>query len=240
MSDPKRGVVSLVLGNAGWVFAVFLVIGVGVMVPGLVMLDHALRLEAGGADATGTVEKLWAETHSCGKDDMDTCNGYHVRYGFVVAGVHRDDEADVASDFYAGLGEGKPIAVRYLPTDPAINEVEFGFSWFGGAILLLFGLIFGLVGAIPLGLRLRFARRAVALREDGVARGAKVTAKEATNLRINNRMMYVIRWTDSAGVSGKSRSRGADGLPEVGTEIRVFADPEGKVPPVWAGDTGER
>lgn len=239
MATSKRGIWALTLAKPGWIYTLFLAVGLAVAIPALVLFERAAQLQFGGTEVQGQVTRLWQAEETCGRNNLDTCTAYTVAYGFD-AGGWRTTQTSVSQDLYATLQEGGPIAVRYVTADPTINEVDFGWTFFGGVMLLLFAIGFGGFGGIALWRRWRNAHRLVTLRETGAVRQAIVTAREATRWRVNRRPQFILRWRDAMGAEGASLAQPVDALPEVGASITVYADSAGKLAPVWAGDSGAR
>ena len=240
MVYPKRSRASLIFGDAGWVFGLFLLGGAATGVPALFMLGHAAQLYSQGVPVQGKVDQLWQTQESCGKDNLDSCNRYHVHYSFDAGGPLHEDTASVGAEFYASLQAGGAIAVRYVRGNPDINEVEGGWSAFGGVLLLLFSLVFTAVAAVAIWTRVRTVLRGERLRDTGLARQATVTGQARTNITVNNRQLWRITWRDDSGAEGQSRGRALPDLPATGTVITIYADPAAAVPAVWDGDFGTR
>jgi len=240
MSYPKRSWFSLSFGVVGWIFTGFLVVGLILAVPAYLNLRKGWNLAAHGVAVTGHVTTLATSTHSCGKDDMDSCTDYNVGYAFEADGVMRNAKASVAESFYSQLNEGAVLPVRYAAEDPAVSEIEIGTTMIAAVVLGLLALVFAGLGGIGLAFRMRKAGRIVRVRDDGTMRTALVTGQERTNVRINDRQQFVLVWKDSAGAEGRSRYRRQEDLPPVGEAITVYADPDGLLPPVWEGDSGTR
>ncbi|MBI1172173.1 hypothetical protein GC209_12290 [bacterium] len=239
MTTPRRSALSLTLTGTGWFHALFLTIGLAVAAPAEVMFERAWRLQMGGAEVSGQVLRLWQGTQSCGRSNLDICTTWNVAYGFD-AGGWRTTQTSVSQDLYDTLREGGPIAVRYVLADPTINEVDFGWTFFGGMLLFLFALAFGVTGFWGLRVRARRAAQMVLLRDTGTPRRAEVTGLEATRTRVNGRALCHLVWRDETGAMGKSAPRRSDRLPPPGAEITVYADPAGRLPAVWKGDCGSR
>ncbi len=239
MAAGKRGVMSLTFATPGWIYAILIVVGIGIAIPAEVMFEEAWRLQMGGATVIGQVSRLWLDTHSCGHDNMQTCTSYNVAYGFD-SGVWRQTQVEVSREFYSALRESGPIAVRYVVSDPTINEVEFGWTLFGAVVFLAFAAAFALVGGLFLRRRWQEVGRMVHLRETGVQRQAEVTGSDRTGWVINGQTQYAITWLDEAGILGKSLGRRLQTLPATGSQITIYADPDGKLPSVWARDSGLR
>lgn len=179
MASTERGVLALTLALPGWVFALFVIIGLGIAVPAEVMFERAWRLQMGGASVEGQVSRLWITTHTCGKGNLDICTDYNVAFAFD-SGTWRQTQTKVSQGFYGGLTEGGPIAVRYVRDDPTIIEVEYGWTFFSGTLLLIFALAFLIGGGLGLRWRWLLAQRLVTLRQTGETRQATVVAQMQT------------------------------------------------------------
>lgn len=251
MSYPRRGLFSQVFGVIGLVSAIFLVIGSVFSVVGWLSWRSAQEFQANGVDVMGRVEKRWESTHDCKDNNSNvtrTCTDFNVGYAYEVAGKTLHDSATTDYNTYADLAEGTPIKLRYLPGDPGDSVTSFDPDTVDAAggmtvLALVFGglgglfVLFGGGGLLWL---IRGALRRNRVRDGGTARGAVVLAREETNVRVNNRVQWRIRWKDDTGAMGQSRAQPPDGLPEVGARITVYADPTGRLPAVWEGDSGSR
>ncbi|MEO8243818.1 MAG: DUF3592 domain-containing protein [bacterium] len=251
MTYPRRGVLAQMWGVPGIVFGVFFVVGLVIAVVAVVILLAGRNFAAHGVDVTGRVEKLWETAQSCQDDRSNssrTCTGFNVGFGFEAGGQLRHGSTQVGYDFYAGLGEGMPVKVRYLAEDPTDYAVAFGgaapsaMGNMGWVSVLVGGIgsVFLLLGGIGLAVLWRIAWRQVGLRDWGAMRGAVVLAQEATNVTINDRLLWRIRWQDDSGAQGESRGRDPGYLPDVGARITVYADPDGRLASVWEVDSGTR
>lgn len=251
MAYEKRGVLAQVFGVLGLVFGFFFVIGAVFVTVGWFVWGSAQEFAANGVDVMGQVEKRWESTRDCTDRDSNvtrTCTDFNVGYSYDVAGKTWHDSGTTDYDTYANLEEGGRIMLRYLPDDPGNSVTSFqgdGVDATGGmaVVALVFGALGGLfvvIGGGGLGWLIRGARARVALREAGTARGAVVLAQEETNVRVNGRTQWRIRWKDDAGDLGQSRGQPRDGLPQVGARIVVYADPSGRQAAVWEGDSGTR
>ena len=252
MAYQKRSAISQVFSVPGFVFGFFFLIGAVFAVVGVFALREGRTFVAEGVDVMGQVEDRWQTTRDCSDSSSSSrtrsCTDFNVGYSFAVAGktFHNSATTDYAT--YAGLEQGSPVLVRYLASDPGRNATSFDpqtVSASGGQSVL--GLIFGglggafvLIGGGGLAWLLRASLRAVGLRDTGTARGAVVLACEETNVKINNRRQWRIRWKDDTGALGQSRAQAPDQLPQAGDRITVYADPEGRLPAVWEGDSGTR
>ena len=240
MSNAGRSRFSLMRGVPFWAFAVLSLLGLVLVALSVSQIGAGWRLARDGVQVAGTVTGLNVTQESCGKDNLDTCTRHWVTYAFQDAGRVQTRTEQVAQSFYAGLEQGGPVAVRFVPGDTSVSEVDIGTGMIAAVALALLGLAIGGAGGVGLGWLWRRAGRMVWLRQRGQMRQARVTAVAPTNLRVNGRVQWQIAWTDAAGGVGKSRRQPQDGLPPLGSEIMVFTDPTGKLPAVWDGDSGPR
>ena len=114
MAYPKRSIISLGMGVPGWICLVFLLIGLVFGTVASFQIAKGWRLQTAGVEVRGHVKSLTLRTHSCGKDNMDTCTSYDVSYFFDAGGKGQEAQALVAASFYAGLSEGLALPVRYV------------------------------------------------------------------------------------------------------------------------------
>ncbi len=240
MRYPKRGQIWLILSVAGWIFLVLIGVGLVLAGPAASALWSGIRLQASGVEVTGQITSRAQGTRSCGRNNLDSCAEFDVGFGFDAAGVRQVGTASVTAAVYGGLREGGTIGVRYVSGDPATYEVDFGTTLIGAVGLWVVALLFLVPGAMGLAARMRMAARLTRLRDTGALRGAVVTAVERSNTRVNGIQLWVMRWRDEAGAAGQCRMQRQVYLPEVGAAITVYADPEGRLPAVWEGDSGTR
>ncbi len=236
MSFPRRSVLSLTFGVPGVILLVGALTGALFVAVSGPEVQRGWRLQVEGQDAEGVVTGKQSWEESCGRNDLDTCTRYEIRYRFAQGA----GQALVDAATYDGLAEGAAVRLRYVPADPATSELQAGETLIEGGALAGLGLVFALGCGLGLWLRGRKAARMLRLRETGTMRTATVTAREPTSVRINGRRQWVIRWTDSTGATGKSRLRRMEDLPEAGAALVVYADPDGVLPAVWEGDVGTR
>jgi Protein of unknown function (DUF3592) len=251
MRDSKPGAFSQIYGVFGIILGLFLLIGLIFAVVGYFLYRSGQDFEAHGVDVMGRVESRWESTRDCTSNNSTqrrTCTDYNVEYSFEVGGTTQRGRGKTDFDTYAGLGEGDPIKVRYLANDPTSSATSFDperVDASGGRTLM--GMIFGGLGgllAVVGGGGLFWLRRAglqrAALRDTGIARSAVVQSLDETNMRVNRRMLWRMRWKDDAGATGESRARRREDLPEPGERIMVYVDPTGRLPAVWDGDVSAR
>ncbi len=250
MTYPKRGVLAQMWGVPGLVFGIFFAVGLIVVVVAGFILQSGRDFAANGVDVAGRVEKLWESTETCRDNNNHDyiCQAFNVGFGFAAAGKTAHGSQAVGYDIYAGLTEGSPVKVRYRDGDPTSYAVSFdgtppaamGDMGFVAALVGGIGSLFLVLGGVGLLVLYRIARRQVGLRDWGVMRGAVVLAQVPSNVTVNDQPLWCIRWKDDSGVIGQSRGRSQDDLPDAGERITIYADPDGKLPPVWEGDSGTR
>ena len=128
----------------------------------------------------------------------------------------------------------------YVRGSPGVHEVEGGWTLFGGVLLLVFGLIFGSIGAFGVYIRAQVVRAGNALRDRGQVRQATVTGSEDANVTVNGQKLWRILWRDDVGTMGKSMAHRSDMLPATGSQITIYADPESRLPPACGRATAAR
>lgn len=240
MGYPQRGVLSLVLMPEGWIFALVTLIGLAVAIPAAIRLQEGWALSMRGVTVTGWVRDKQITERSGSKFHPGRRADYHLTFDFPVAGGMAQGQALVASGTYRGLALNGPVRVRYLPADPAVNEVEEGRILSDGIGLGLVALVCFGPGTWWLRRRLRLARQSLRLRAEGMAQQVKVMTKATTGSKIGSVLMWRISWADASGLTSRSWLAKEADLPEVGTPITIYADPAGRIPSVWEGDCGTR
>lgn len=115
-----------------------------------------------------------------------------------------------------------------------------GDLWIGALVGGLLGVTFSAVGGGFVYFALRNAGRAIGVRDDGEKRSAKVSAHGRTSYRVNEVTQLRLEWRDESGETGHSLHHAPDTLTPypVGSDITIYADPEGRLPSVWEGDVG--
>lgn len=220
----------------GWMAAFPLVFAVAF---GLIAMHEgrkAERLERDGAVAQATITGKRIDVSYDSDGDKDT--DYVMELRFRADGRDLADEEEVSRGFYHAHHIGDRLSVRYWRPDPAVFELEPG-STDRKILWTKIGSIVALVIAGFWGERCwRKASRMVRLGDHGARRRATVLAVERTNVRVNNRPRYRLTWEDDEGFRGRSLMgphERFDDWPE-GGEITVYADPAGRLDPVWEED----
>ncbi|MEO8243819.1 MAG: DUF3592 domain-containing protein [bacterium] len=240
MAYPRRGWWWFVISVAGWIWLTLLVLGVIFAGVANYQLSEGWALRVRGVAVTGQVTRLYVTSHSCGTNSRSTCSSYNVDFDFDAAGVMRSDSTTVGSGFYHDLQVGQSLPVRYVKDDPSVNEIEIGTTLTGGVFMTLLALGFLAGGGYGIRQRLQMAGRMIGLRDHGRVMQAVVTARKMSNTKINGAQMWTIQWRDDTGLTGESRLHKELQLPEAGTSVTVYVDPDGVLAPVWEGDCGTR
>ncbi|MBL9046534.1 MAG: DUF3592 domain-containing protein [Tabrizicola sp.] len=192
------------------------------------------RLAREGAETIAEVTDIRRTSSRDSDGDIDY--DYEVAYRFTVNDRVYEDRADVAYDFYAKTGHGDSLPVRYWIKDPSLSEIEPGSS----SAQALFGQIatgiFGLATLVMARLGWRKARQAAWMVRHGVPRQATVSRHVNTRVEVNDQPRWRAVWHDSTGREGSTRMARLDRLPEVGSQITILIDPEGRRDSIWEGD----
>lgn len=251
MAYPKRSVTAMFFSGIGWLCAGLVAAGAVALIVAGVLGQRAARLDAEGITVIGRVTALDILQEACsdnsvGKEtaqerrlrEQRICPRYLMKYRFVTPeGVEIAGQASVGQRFHARQQVEGPITLRYLPGQPDAPEVVQGSTARGMWIALGIGAALWLI-ALPLSLRhLGGIRGRLALRERGRMRQVRVAGLQPTGVKVNNLPLYRLVWNDPRGTSDARRQ---NRLPQVGQDITVFEDPDGKLPSVWEGDVGSR
>lgn len=146
-SKARRIVVSLLFAFAA------------VCAAGSVYLGYtALLLRFDGAETAGHVLSLRELAgHRVQMNKAETSPTYLVRYAYRVSDQRYEDRRSVSKELFDNLKRtGGPLTVRYLRSDPQVNEIDSGnllvgtFILAGGALLFAAcGVFLGWFGKIP-------------------------------------------------------------------------------------------
>ncbi len=124
---------------------VFVLIGTIVMTVGYWMGSQDRMLEADGREAIAVVTGKSVAKRRGGSGTSST-NEYSVRYQFKVGNDRHRGRKIVSRSFYVSVEAGNTIPVLYLPSDPAINEIEPGQYQMNSWIAIGIGALFVLSG----------------------------------------------------------------------------------------------
>jgi hypothetical protein len=233
-----------------WAFfgSLWLLVGLPFFLIGLYLgVQHTTterRLEAEGRTVEGIVLSKAIRTNtssSSSTGSTSTSTSYEVTFRFPTDEGPVISSLDVSADAWDRLVEREPIAVTYLPDDPARHRVEGqAAGWFLPAMFTGIGGVFAGVGAFIL-LRDLVRRRMIErLRHEGLTADASVTAVAPARIAINGVRQTVVhyRYRDQRGIE----YTGSETLaPEAGAEwnagdaARVRYDPRRPSDNLWLG-----
>lgn len=221
-----------------WLFfgSIFVVAGLLTTIIGLGMAWQESRFGSEGRSVVGTVLGK-----SIDPGDRDEGTRYFVQYRFTDAdGNVRDGSDQVGFAVYDTAREGGPIDVQFIPDDPGTNRVatdDSVVSWIILAVAVL-ALAIGIAVALS---GLRTFRRERRLWRDGTSADAEVTSVEETNVRVNRRQMWRVRYrfADASGSTheGASGYLGWDEVRDLrsGDRGSVRYDPRRPGESIWVG-----
>jgi uncharacterized protein DUF3592 len=185
---------------------ILLIVGLVMLVIGLGLVWSESRFAAEGRSATGTVIGKEIDRASASEDRGTR---YIVRYRFNDAEGRQIDGSDTVSfDAWEALTEGGPVEVSYLAGDPGTNRVAGGEGIAVVAVIVVLGLALIAIGA-PLTIRgWRGVSVAKRLWRDGTSATGTVTGTEQTNVQVNRRNLWRIRYryADAAGATHEGQS----------------------------------
>ena len=180
---------------------------------------HAIRgkieryrlLQQQGVAATGTVSKVWKES-----DKEETPM---VSYRFAAPGGEFAGQSQVRSEAWPGLRPGGPLAVRYLPSRPEVNQPWAGVpdpppAWLAWMPPLMF-----VWPPIMFWLMIRTQWRLLA---DGVPVSAVVTRIKRSK---KTNVQYEFKIPAGEAVKGRSPVSHRN-APEVGAQVCVLYHPD--------------
>lgn len=194
----------------------------------------AERLANEGAEATAEVTDVRRTSSRDSDGDIDY--DYEVAYRFIVNDRSYEDRVDVSYDFYARTGHGDRLPVRYWVKDPTLSEIEPGSSASQARFGQIATGVFGLAALFLARLGWRQARQSAWMVRHGVPRQVTVTRLVDTAVKVNNTPRWRAVWQEGNGREGSTRMARYDRLPEVGSQITILTDPEGRRASIWDGN----
>lgn len=216
---------------------IWLLAGVFMLVFGVVFALREQQFGADGVVTTGIVlEKRIIPA------DSDSSTQHRVVYRFTTTDgtvVEGNDEVDV--NFWDGLVERGPIEIRYLPAQPESNRIGGGSDLFGAVIFLIAGVVLTIIGGVLVIRAMRGIAKTRRLLQVGVPVDATVTGVEATNVSVNRRQQFRVRFTY---VDGQGATHDGDSgymefdeatLWTPGDVARVRYDPDAPDENQWLG-----
>ncbi|MEM9761667.1 MAG: DUF3592 domain-containing protein [Pseudomonadota bacterium] len=222
---------------------------------GLVLRGRGRELKRRGMTARGqVVDKEWALSDD---DDVDEPRargfrrkgkrrreGYRVTYTFRTGlGEMRTETMPASGAFYKKVAVGDAVAVRYLPDDPSVSEIEQGRAGAGAMVCIGAGLLFAVPAIGYLATSLMETQQAMTARDRGTAIEASVVAVERTSVKINERRQFRLVWRmpdDESEHRSWMGPRGDFSAVPVGSTITVYRHPTALDAVYWEGDTGPR
>lgn len=224
MERRKVSVKRLFTRHLIWLPAIPLLVAVGLALFASHELRQAERMDLHGAEAVAQVIDRDIRTRR--DSEGRTTTEYRIEYRFQPSsGDPITTRRTVSRPVYEAQPPGSELPVRYLVHDPGINVIDPGQARRTGRLLSLIALPFalaGLVATVLIGRRKLTLLRAAWY---GEVRQARVEEVEATNLQVNGRTQYRLRWHDAAGQEGRSGARDYNDLPAVGSVIVIYVDP---------------
>jgi hypothetical protein len=207
MKWTKAGVANLVLA-----FLIgFLGFGVVGAVYDAANRDHRLKDE--GKEIDGVVKRTWTE-------DLRTIH-YHVAYEFPAAGKTVQGEAELSKRKWQALSRGVSIPVKYVPSDPEINQPAVAYArltpyWVPLAVFL------GWIGMLSLAMfPIRKERRL--LRYGQAAAGVVTNTSKGIRPKYGYIGKYEFQLPDGTTIKGKTQR---DRTFHAGGRVCIVYDPK--------------
>lgn len=222
-SDPWRALL-----RGGALFLAMAWFGLYLIGTAVHEFGQAWALSQDGVHTQGVVLRHFTSSTS-GKG-----NRFWVEYQFEAARPYRG-RASVSESQWVAYQPGRPIAVWYLPEDPDLHTLSPRSIWWGAIGYTLGGVTLLSVGAFGTLAVLAQMQQNATLRETGERGSAKVT-----RISGGGRTGWRAEWRDETGRTGTIQRVWRMNLPDEGATITLYADPTGRLPPVWDGDCGPR
>jgi hypothetical protein len=228
---------------AFWIGAFLMVFGAIFLAIGWNVVLEERRYQREGRVADGTVlTKAIQRATRRRSSGSRTETQYTVTYRFTApdGAVHKGTD-DVAVTTWERLREMEPVQVQFVASNPLVNRVAGESSEANRYVFPGIGLVAALIGAVLSGRALRSATTKARIWSQGTSADATVAAVEETNVKVNRRPMWVVRYQyrDHSGQThdGTSEYMEADKANtwKKGDSIRVRFDPEKPRRSVWVG-----
>jgi hypothetical protein len=224
-----------------WTGLLLLVCGAGFLAAGWTPLrqEQQYRTQGELTDGVVTTKAIERATRS-GSGGPRTQTHYNVSYRFTARDTHTyEGSQDVVAASWDRLRELQPVRVQYVRSAPSINRLA---GENAGAFQYVFpglGLVIALAGTALLGRTARRAQAKARIWAHGTAADAIVASVEETNVKVNRRRMWVVRYQyrDDSGYAhdGRSEYMSPDRAHvwKRGDSIRVRFDPRKPGMSVW-------
>ena len=172
---------------------IWLVAGVFMLVFGVVFALREQEFATSSSAATGIVlEKNIIPA------DSDSSTEYRIGYRFTTPDGRVIEGSDrVSVEEWEAYVERGPIAVRFLTSRPESNRLALGSDILLALIFLIAGVALTGIGGFLVARSIRSVRKARRLLSVGVPVDATVTSVEPTNVSVNRRPQYRVRYSYS-------------------------------------------
>lgn len=205
------------------IFLIFGLIGVGLIIGGFIYMRSSLQFQSIAVEVSGTITNITTRVDS----DGDTHHTVLVSYSYGG-----QDFDNVHLSFYSSsMYEGKEISLLVDPGNPGHMTSSSGDA-FGYMMMLGMGLIFSLVGFIPLGVMFAGSHRGRKLMENGKMLQATVERIDLNySVTYNGRHPYQIfctYWDACKDVTYRFKSKNLMREPGYapGDSIKVYVNPQ--------------
>lgn len=204
------------------IFSIFAVAGLGMLIGGAALLVHGQSFQQSAAEVYATI------SHITEYQDRDGDIHHQVTVSYVV---NQKPYSVSLSEYSSNMYEGKEILILYDPQNPGHVMTKTGL-YLVPAILLGMGIIFFLVGILPLLVSMRkksSAKKLLATGQTLYATVEEITLN--TNYSVNGRHPYILLCTYKDDYQDKIYRFKSDNLwtnPEpvlaLGSPIRIVVD----------------
>lgn len=236
---PPRSFLSLFLRLGGWILLVTLLPVAVISWVAVVNASIAKRFEVEAVHVTAQILDHYFTVSTDSDGDKTTTYWLDLEYP-LENGTPYQRRKSVPRWVYDETETGGTYEISYLRSDPERIQLYDGEYARGSRVAQMIGLI---GGGIWLGFFWWVGRKTVAgLRARMYGARVEVPSLGATrtNVRVNNKPRYRIRWVTPDGTPGQSLMRkgsGFEGADQEGAMITVYRGLRGDW---WAGDVGNR
>ncbi len=166
MADKSQSITSELLRQKSWVYALLVVVGIGLGAIGVSSYQSAAEFSTNGAKVIGEITLL----HDYGgvsDRSVKRSKTFNVSYTFATADdPHNNGSQLVSERFYENLSDGGPISVWYLAVDPKQNVVDLDKLTNGLWLTMMSAMGLILTGIVGGGLAIQRARANVRSNRD--------------------------------------------------------------------------
>jgi hypothetical protein len=222
---------------AFWAGAFLLVFGTIFLAAGWHVIRKEQRYRTEGQTTSGVV--LTKAIERATRNGRRSETHYTVAYRFDADGRTYAGTRRVSVGTWERLREQEPLQVQYVASDPMINRPLGETSSAATYVFPGIGAVAALIGAVLFVRAVRSAQAKARVWSQGTAADAVVSAVEETNVKVNRRRMWVVRYQyrDHSGLmhDGASDYMAAEKASawKKGDSIRVRFDPHEPATSVW-------